>query len=42
MCLPGQPPASPATADEALSAISARLSHLATADAASWTAAEQA
>src|SRR5260221_13561445 len=42
MCLPGQPPASPATAGEALSAISAGLRYLATADPASWTTAEQA
>src|SRR5258708_1328356 len=42
MCLPGQPPASPATAGEALSAISAGLRYLATGDPASWTPAEQA
>src|SRR5712691_3983517 len=42
MCLPGQPPASPATAGEALSAISAGLRYLTTADAASWTTAVQA
>jgi hypothetical protein len=42
MCVPGQPPASPATAGEALSAISAGLRYLATADAAGWTSAEQA
>jgi hypothetical protein len=42
MCVPGQPPASPATAGEALSAISAGLRYLATADAAGWTSVEQA
>jgi hypothetical protein len=42
MCLPGQPPASPATAGEALSAISAGLSFLNAADVASLTTAEQA
>src|SRR5580693_2727158 len=43
MCLPGQPLAAPpATVGEALSAISAGLSCLSTADAASLTAAEQA
>jgi hypothetical protein len=42
MCLPGQPPAPPATAGEALSAISAGLGWLAAADAASLTTAEQA
>jgi Domain of unknown function (DUF222) len=42
MCLPGQPPAPPATAGEALSAISAGLGYLAVADAASLTTAEQA
>jgi Domain of unknown function (DUF222)/HNH endonuclease len=43
MCLPGQPLAAPpATVGEALSAISAGLSCLTTADAASLTAAEQA
>src|SRR5258708_37302320 len=40
--LPAPPPASPATAGEALSAISAGLRYLATADPASWTTAEQA
>jgi hypothetical protein len=42
MCLPGQPPAPPATADEALSAISAGLDYLNAADVASLTTAEQA
>jgi len=42
MCLPGQPPASPATAGEALSAISAGLAFLNGADVASLTTAEQA
>jgi Domain of unknown function (DUF222)/HNH endonuclease len=42
MCLPGQPPASPATAGEALSAISAGLDYLNAADVASLTTAEQA
>jgi hypothetical protein len=43
MCLPGPPLAAPpATVGEALSAISAGLSRLGTADAASLTAAEQA
>src|SRR6516225_11769542 len=42
MCLPGQPPAPPATAGEALSAISAGLDYLSTADVASLTTAEQA
>src|SRR5215472_190367 len=42
MCLPSQPPASPATAGEALSAISAGLDYLTAADAASLTTAEQA
>src|SRR5215470_6415422 len=42
MCLPGQPPASPATAGEALSAIRAGLGYLTTTDAASLTTAEQA
>jgi Domain of unknown function (DUF222)/HNH endonuclease len=42
MCLPGQPPAPPATAGEALSAISAGLDFLNAADVASLTTAEQA
>src|SRR5260370_9839782 len=42
MCRPGQPPASPATAGEALWVISAGRRYLATADPASWTTAEQA
>src|SRR5260370_30097282 len=42
MCLPGQPPAPPATAGEALSAISAGLQYLTAADAASPTTTEQA
>jgi Domain of unknown function (DUF222)/HNH endonuclease len=42
MCLPGQPPAPPASAGEALSAIRAGLGYLTTADAASLTTAEQA
>jgi hypothetical protein len=42
MCLSGQPPASPATAGEALSAISAGLDYLNGADVASLTTAEQA
>ena len=42
MCLPGQPPASPATAGEALSAISAGLDYLNAADVASLTTVEQA
>src|SRR5215469_8254707 len=42
MCLPGQPPAPPATAGEALSAISAGLDYLSAADVASLTTAEQA
>ena len=42
MCVPGQPPASPATAGEALSAISAGLRYLTAADATALTAAEQA
>ncbi len=42
MCLPGQPPVPPRTAGEALSAISAGLSYLTRADAASLTTAEQA
>ncbi|HEV2244164.1 MAG TPA: DUF222 domain-containing protein [Streptosporangiaceae bacterium] len=42
MCLPGQPPAPPATAGEALSAISAGLDYLNAADVASLTIAEQA
>jgi hypothetical protein len=42
MCLPGQPPAPPATAGEALSAISAGLDYLNAADVASLTTAEQA
>src|SRR5215471_12824044 len=42
MCLPGQPPAAPATAGEALSAISAGLDYLNAADVASLTTAEQA
>src|SRR5580704_7185046 len=42
MCLPGQPPAPPATAGEALSAIRAGLGFLTCADAASLTTAEQA
>jgi len=42
MCLPGQPPAAPATAGEALSAISAGLDYLNAADVASLTSAEQA
>src|SRR5258706_15392180 len=42
MGLPGQPPAVPATAGEAMSAISAGLSYLNGADATSLTTAEQA
>ena len=42
MCSPGQPPAPPATAGEALSAISAGLDYLNGADVASLPAAEQA
>jgi hypothetical protein len=42
VCLPGQPPAPPATAGEALSAIRAGLGYLTTADVASLTTAEQA
>src|SRR5215813_12847455 len=42
MCLPGQPPARPATAGQALSAISAGLDYLNAADVASLTTAEQA
>jgi Domain of unknown function (DUF222) len=42
MCLPGQPPARPATAGEALSAIGAGLDYLNAADVASLTTAEQA
>ena len=42
MCLPGQPPAPPATAGEALSAIRAGLDYLNGADVASLTTAEQA
>jgi hypothetical protein len=42
MCLVGQPPAEPASAGEALSAIRAGLSYLNHADAASLTTAEQA
>src|SRR5690349_18572902 len=42
MCLPGQPPAPPATAGEALSAIGAGLSYLTAADVGSLTTAEQA
>jgi Domain of unknown function (DUF222) len=42
MCLPGPPPAPPATVGEALSAISAGLSCLSAVDAASLTTAEQA
>jgi len=42
MCLPGQPPAPPATAGEVLSAISAGLDYLNAADVASLTTAEQA
>ena len=42
MCLPGQPPAPPATAGEALSAISAGLDYLNAVDVASLTTAEQA
>src|SRR5262249_48153368 len=42
MCLPGQPPAPPATAGEALAAISAGLDYLNAADVASLTTAEQA
>ena len=42
MCLVGQPPAPPATAGEALSAISAGLDYLNAADVASLTMAEQA
>jgi hypothetical protein len=40
MCLPGQPPAPPATAGEALLAISAGLSFLNAADAAPLTTAD--
>ena len=42
MCLPGQPPAPPASAGQALSAISAGLDYLNAADVASLTTAEQA
>src|SRR5215472_13907087 len=42
MCLPGQPPARPATAGQALAAISAGLDYLNAADVASLTTAEQA
>jgi hypothetical protein len=42
MCLPGQPPAPPASAGEALSAIVAGLDYLNAADVASLTTAEQA
>src|SRR5215467_12818716 len=42
MCLPGHPPAPPATAGEALAAISAGLDYLSAADVASLTTAEQA
>jgi Domain of unknown function (DUF222) len=42
MCVPGQPPALPATAGEALSAISAGLRYLNDADATALTSAEQA
>ena len=42
MCLPGQPPAQPATAAEAAAMARAGLGWLAAADAASLTAAEQA
>jgi hypothetical protein len=42
MCLPGQPPAPPASAGQALSAISAGLDYLNSADVASLTTAEQA
>src|SRR5579862_6634651 len=42
MCVPGQPPASPATTGQALAALTGALSYLATADTASLTAAEQA
>src|SRR6516225_4227092 len=42
MCLPGQPPAPPATAGQALSAITAGLRYLNAADVASLTTAEQA
>jgi len=42
MCLPGQPHAPPATAGEALAAISAGLDYLNGADVASLTTAEQA
>src|SRR5262245_1194937 len=42
MCLPGQPPAPPATARQALAAISAGLDYLNAADVASLTTAEQA
>jgi hypothetical protein len=42
MCLPGQPPAPPASAGEALSAISAGLDYLSGADVASLTTTEQA
>src|SRR5215469_9137428 len=42
MCLPGQPPAPPATAGEALAAISAGLDYLSAADVASLTTVEQA
>ncbi len=42
MCLPGEPPAPPASAGEALSAISAGLDYLNAADVASLTTAEQA
>src|SRR5215469_12690414 len=42
MCLPGQPPAPPASAGEALAAISAGLGYLNAADVGSLTTAEQA
>jgi len=42
MCLPGPPPAPPATVGEALSAISAGLSRINSVDAATLTTAEQA
>src|SRR5215468_5548383 len=42
MCLPGQPPGPPATAGQALAAISAGLDYLNGADVASLTTAEQA
>jgi hypothetical protein len=42
MCLPGQPPAAPATAAQAVAMARAGLAWLAAADAAALTGAEQA